>query len=127
MNLLAIDYGIKNIGLAINNGTDIAFPFNTLLNTDNLIEEIKDICEEENIEKIILGLPTKRDRTEGDLAKKIKEFAIQLKEVKLDVILEDELLSSSQTKDMMNNYEGKYEKDAIEACVVLQTFLDRDR
>jgi len=125
MNLLAIDYGTKNIGFAINNGTDIAFPFKTLPNNDNIIEEIKDICDEENIERVVLGTPTKRDRSEGDLAEKIKIFSNQLIEVGLDVVLEDELLSSSQTKDMMKNYAGKYEKDAIEATVILQTFLDR--
>jgi putative holliday junction resolvase len=138
MNLLAIDYGTKNIGLAANNGTEIAFPFKVVANNDNAISEIKDICDEEMIEKIVLGMPTKmnskksfspfpRGREEGVLAGEIKDFAKKLKEaVKLEIDLEDELLSSEQAGKMMADYNGKYEKDAIEAAVILQSYMDKN-
>lgn len=138
MNLLGIDYGTKNIGLAINNGTEIAFPFKTVPNTDNALQEIKDACDEEMIDKIVMGMPTKmnpakksspfkRGREEGVLAGEIKEFAKKLKEItKLDIDFEDELLSSEQAGKMMADYGGKYEKDSIEAAVILQTFLDKN-
>ena len=126
MNYLAVDYGTKNIGLAMNNGTEIAFPLRTVLNSENMIGEIKDVCDEEMIDKVVLGMPTKMDRSKGALADEIKEFAEKLKEANLEVEFEDELLSSEQTKKMMEDYKGKYDKDAIEAAVILQSYLDKN-
>lgn len=127
MNLLGIDFGTKNIGLAINNGTEIAFPFRTVENSGEVFNEIKDVCDEEVIDKIVLGKPTKMDRSEGALAGQVKDFAKALKEATgKPVVFEDEILSSEQAGKMMSDYNGKYEKDAIEAAVILQSHLDRD-
>jgi len=127
MNLLGIDYGTKNIGLAINNGTEIAFPFRAVASGDDALGEIKDVCDEENIDKIIIGRPTKMNRTEGALAGEIKEFAAKIKEATgKPVAFEDEIFSSAQAGKMMADYGGKYEKDAIEACVILQSYLDKE-
>jgi len=127
MNYLSIDYGTKNIGLGINNGTEIAFPFKSVVNGEEAISEIKDTCDEEMIEKIVMGMPTKMNRSAGALAGEIKEFAKKLKEeTGLEVDFEDEILSSEQAGKMMADYSGKYEKDAIEACVILQSYLDKN-
>lgn len=138
MNLLGIDFGTKNIGLAINNGTEIAFPFRTMENSGEVLNEIKDVCDEEMIDKIVMGMPTKmnskknlspfpRGREEGVLAGQVKNFAKALKEATgKPVVLEDEILSSEQAGKMMADYGGKYEKDAIEAAVILQSHLDRE-
>lgn len=127
MNLLGIDYGTKNIGLAINNGTEIAFPFRVLENSGGVFDEIKDICDEEMVEKIIIGMPTKMNRKEGALADEIKKFAADLKEaIGKPAAFEDEILSSEQAGKMMADYGGKYEKDAIEAAVILQSYLDKN-
>jgi putative Holliday junction resolvase len=127
MNILSIDYGTKNIGLAINNGTEIAFPFKSIQNSEKAIEEIKDICDEENIGTIIIGKPTKMNRSAGALAGEIKVFAEKIKEASgKSVEFEDEILSSAQVSKMMADYGGKYEKDAIEAAVILQSYLDKN-
>ncbi|MBU1179494.1 Holliday junction resolvase RuvX [Patescibacteria group bacterium] len=127
MNILGIDYGTKNIGLAINNDTEIAFPFRSISAGENAVEEIKDVCDEEMIDEIVLGMPTKMNRSQGTLAEEIKEFAEKLKEeINLPLEFEDELLSSEMTKKMMEDYSGKYDKDAVEAAVILQTFLDKN-
>ncbi|MFC1612375.1 Holliday junction resolvase RuvX [Patescibacteria group bacterium] len=126
MNVLGIDFGTKNIGLAMNNNTEIAFPLKSILNNENIIDEIKDVCDEEGIDKIVLGMPTKMNRSRGVLAEEIEKFAEKLKIANLKVDFEDELLSSEMTEKMMRNYKGKYDKDAIEAAVILQTFLDKN-
>ncbi|MFA5134081.1 MAG: Holliday junction resolvase RuvX [Patescibacteria group bacterium] len=126
MNYLSIDYGTKNVGLAVNNGTEIAFPFKSVPNK-NAISEIFEICDEEMIDRIVVGMPSKMDRTAGALAEEIKAFVENLKEeIKLPVDFEDEILSSEQAGKMMADYSGKYEKDAVEAAVILQTYLDKN-
>lgn len=126
MNLLSIDYGTKNIGLAINNGTEIAFPFKSIFNNEEKIEEIKDACDEEGIDKIVIGMPTKMNRSAGALKDEINGFAEELRSEGLEVEFEDELLSSEQARKTMADYSGKYDKDAIEAAVILQTYLDKN-
>ena len=55
---LAIDYGAKKVGLAIGDTeTRIASPFRILANTPTLLDELNIICQEENINKIVLGVP----------------------------------------------------------------------
>ncbi|PIR66646.1 MAG: Holliday junction resolvase RuvX [Parcubacteria group bacterium CG10_big_fil_rev_8_21_14_0_10_36_14] len=126
MNIISIDYGTKNIGLAMNNDTEIAFPLKSIINNEKAIEEIKDVYDEEMAGKIIIGMPTKMNRTAGALAEEIKAFAEKLKEAGLQIEFEDELLSSEMTKKMMEGYKGKYDKDAVEAAVILQTYLERN-
>jgi putative Holliday junction resolvase len=127
MNLLSIDYGTKNIGLATNNGTEIAFPFSVVENTDSAIGQIADICDEENINTVIIGRPTKMNRAAGVLAEEIKSFAEKIKDAThKPVIFEDEIMSSAMTQKMMADYGGKYQKDAIEAAVILQSYMDRE-
>jgi len=127
MKLLGIDFGTKNIGLAINNGTEIAFPFKSVKNDAKAVTEIKDACDEENIDTIIIGRPTKMNRSAGVLEKEIKIFAEKIKgAASKPMEFEDEILSSEQAKKMMADYSGKYDKDAIEAAVILQSYLDKN-
>jgi len=128
MNLLCIDYGTKNIGLAINNGTGVAIPFRVLGNSEKVLEEIKNLCDGEGVEKIILGKPTKMDRSAGALWQEIKEFAALLKKkTGLPFDFEDEIFSSEAVKKAMAGYKSKYEKDAVEAAIILQGYLDRQK
>lgn len=71
MRYLGIDYGEKNIGLAIcDNNLKIATPFRIVKN----VQEIKKIIQEQKIDKIIIGLP-KGFRGETEQTKKTREFA----------------------------------------------------
>ncbi|TRZ78085.1 Holliday junction resolvase RuvX [bacterium] len=56
--LLAIDYGDKHVGLAISDETrTIAVPYKTLENNEALFDALVKICEDEKIQKIIVGIP----------------------------------------------------------------------
>ena len=77
MNYLGIDFGEKKIGLSLSAG-EIARPFLVLrVKSPELgIAEIKEICEEEEVEKIIVGFPESDKNSE--IAAKIKQFAANL-------------------------------------------------
>ena len=59
MRFLGIDYGTKKIGLALSDESAcFAFPHSILkFTTSQVVRNIKKICDENNVTKIILGRP----------------------------------------------------------------------
>lgn len=105
MKYLGIDYGEKNIGLAIsNNNLKIAVPFGIVKN----IQEIKKIIKTKKINKIIIGLP-KGFRGETAQTKKTREFAKNFKSF--------EFVDERFTSKISQNH-------ASAATIILQSYLD---
>ena len=124
-NYLAIDFGTKRIGLAINKGF-LAEPLKILLNDDRLLIEIKDICEQEKISRIIIGI------SEKDMATRTEKFVENLKQViDLPITFMDETLSSKQVHDKLLQAGAKQKKrqspiDHYAAALILQNWLDEN-
>ncbi|MEK7072454.1 MAG: Holliday junction resolvase RuvX, partial [Patescibacteria group bacterium] len=60
MKLIGIDYGDSKVGLAIGDiESGVATPYGIIRNLglNNVIGEIKKICDRERISKIIIGIP----------------------------------------------------------------------
>ncbi len=130
---LALDYGDKRVGMAVSDyNKEISFPrdFLTYTGTKNLIAQLKKFCQEEDISKIILGLPIQMDGTFGDRAKKTQVFHDKLKEAMPDMPVDffDERLS---TEFAIKNLRGqgikdkdqKGKRDAMSAQIILQNYL----
>lgn len=125
MNILAIDYGQKNIGLAwMQEGLDMVLPFGKIKNEGHKKgnDELVRIIEKENIQKIIIGLPlTLEDGSENMNTKRVRAFGDMLKEkVKLPVEYIDERLSSFEADEMG----GVASRDEKAAMVILQAYKD---
>ena len=120
MKLLAIDYGTKNIGLAVSNknGT-IAFPFAVLQNNLQFLHILKKIIHDEEIEQVIIGVPHYRDDTA--FFKHLQKFIVSLKK-KLMVPIEtyDELLSSQAAKKRLPSKD----RHDVAAQIILEGYLD---
>jgi len=96
---LGIDFGDKRVGIAITDfNKEIAFPrdFLSYKNIDQLVLEIKKLCEENWISKVIIGLPIQMDGTMGDRAEKTKVFGDVLKKGLNDIEIDyfDERLTT---------------------------------
>jgi len=130
MNFLGIDYGEKRVGLATGNDeTKIASPFLILENKgqDFLLEEIKNICEKENVEKIVVGMPLTMASEKGPQAKEISRFVNFLKNnLNTPVETEDERLTSAMVDALMAE-SGVKDRDAVAAMIILQSFFDRKK
>jgi putative Holliday junction resolvase len=136
MRFLGVDYGTKRVGLALSdeNGT-LAFPFTTLLNTKNILEEIEEIIEKENIEELVVGESRDADNSENKINKKIEDFIYKLKEnSQIKIHREKEFFSSFEAHSRMGKEansarQAKFSKttelDSKAAAVILQRFLDR--
>ena len=95
--ILSIDYGEKRIGIAISDPLKMfAIPLITIDNNNLFFTKLKEIIEQYNFVKVVLGYPLKEDGTKTILTDKVEEFKTKLeKQFKIEVIYVDERYSSS--------------------------------
>ena len=98
VRFIGLDLGSKRIGVSIcDERQSIATPFKTIIktNTNDLINELKMIIDENNIGGIIIGNPINMDGTKGRSAQSVSDVASNIsKSIDLPVILWDERLST---------------------------------
>ena len=123
MNILAVDYGTKNIGLArASTGVDVIFPFGIIDNTDRKLgaQKLIEKINKEKIDKVIVGLPLGLDGSENKNTERVRSFVDELKKeinVPFEFITE---IFSSQAGDRMGAGVSRDEKSAM---IILQSYL----
>lgn len=123
MKYLGIDYGSKRVGVAISDESLIfSFPLTVLDTSDNLLDEIKKICDENKIEVIVVGESRDFSFNENDIMKEVHPFISKLKEtIGLPVYLHPEFMTSQEAERL----QGKNEMtDASAAALILKSYLD---
>ena len=76
---LGIDFGIKKSGVSISDSNKlISFPLETI-ETKNLLDYIRQISIDENIEIVVIGKPLKLNNEIHDLEEEIVKFIKSLK------------------------------------------------
>ena len=133
IRIIGLDLGTKRIGVSIcDEKQSIATPFKTLFkkNLNQLINEIKEIVDENDIKAIIIGNPINMDGSEGPSSQSAKDLAKNIsKDITENVTLWDERLSSqgafNLSNDLAINSSKKVEKlDENSAQFILQGVLD---
>ncbi len=130
MKVLAIDYGLKRVGIALGDTElKIAVPKEVVPNDGNLLKRIKELVTQHRISKIVVGLPLTPSGKEGKRAKLVREFVRDLKEHVRDreVILWDERYTTLEAKERLKSSANKKRNreilDAISAQIILEEFL----
>lgn len=130
--VLGLDYGKRRTGIAISDSEQkLAFPRKTFSfkKEETLLSEIKKLCEEEKVEKIIVGLPIGMNGHHTPQTDSTKAFAERLETVvECPIEMLDERLSTLQAeKSLIEKGLKKYsEIDEIAAQMVLQAWLDKN-
>jgi len=130
--IVGLDIGKKRIGIAMSDIMGlIAHPVETISREPekSAIEKIKQICKDNNVKKIVAGLPKNMNNTIGDQAQDCIDFANNFKP-EYEIIYEDERLTSKQAEFILAQTGRKYTKDKKlvdlkSACLILQQYLDR--
>ncbi len=131
--ILAIDYGLKRVGLALSDPLRIfAYPFKTLINDNTFWKELKKVLEEKNVETIILGFPTNEGGSKSHITEQVKKFAENLEQkFKTGVILWDERYTSVMAREKILESVTKKSKrrdkgllDQNSAAIMLQEYLN---
>ena len=131
--LIGIDPGGKRIGIALSDENKIvATPYTTIIkeNYRDLVDQIKKIVKEYDIDGIVIGNPINMDGTEGPSSQSAKDLAKNLsKDITENITLWDERLSSqgafNLSNDLAINSSKKARKlDENSAQFILQGILD---
>ena len=131
--LIGIDPGGKRIGIALSDENKIvATPYTTIIkeNYRDLVDQIKKIVKEYDIDGIVIGNPINMDGTEGPSSQSAKDLAKNLsKDITENITLWDERLSSQGafklSNDLSINSSKKVKKlDENSAQFILQGVLD---
>ena len=131
--LIGIDPGGKRIGIALSDENKIvATPYTTIIkeNYRDLVDQIKKIVKEYDIDGIVIGNPINMDGTEGPSSQSAKDLAKNLsKDITENITLWDERLSSqgafNLSSDLAANSSKKAKKlDENSAQFILQGVLD---
>ena len=119
---LSIDFGLKYIGTAISDTSNIiAKPFGTFTE-DKIFKELNNILISENICGLILGKPYHLDGSESEMSRKVIDFSEKIEKITaIPILLLDERLSSKPYKSAKNI--SKISIHEKSACLILDDFL----
>ena len=131
---LGIDFGERRVGLAISDRLNlIASPYKTIQydSEGDLINKIKKIVFEKEIEIFVLGLPLNMKGVDTTQTKKVRKFKKYLSTLSLPIIYEDERFSSILARNslVLQNVKtghNKAEIDRTAAAIILQQYLDKN-
>lgn len=136
MRYLGLDLGTKTLGVSVSDTTlTIASSLKIIRFSDSDYDdafiELKEIIDEYEIGKIILGLPKNMNNTigeRGEIALKFKEKLIEW--FGITVEMQDERLTTVEATNYlleadMSRKKRKKNIDKIAANIILQTYLDK--
>ena len=135
MRILGLDYGDKNIGVALSDPTMIlAYGLETIRRKDKLsvkksVNRIGELIKEYEVDLVILGYPKNMDNSEGFRCKETVLFKERLERnfKKIPILLWDERLSSvGGTRNILHLTDKKQKNiiDEVSAVFILQGYLD---
>ncbi|MCX6639224.1 MAG: Holliday junction resolvase RuvX [bacterium] len=130
LNLLAIDYGKRRVGLAVcSAGSTIAFGLTTLTikGFNDLIAQLKPILDERQVQRVVVGIPLTLSDRPGTIIGDIVYLKQRLQNDGYPVELVDEALSSRRAMNLLNlrgRQSSKTDLDRTAAALILQEYLD---
>lgn len=119
MKIIAVDFGVKRIGLAKwGSGANVVLPFGVANDLNELIDKIK----VENFDKIVIGLPLGLNGHGNKNVERVKDFGKKLKQkINLPIEFIDERFSSQEADRMC----GGVSRDEKSAMVILNTYIEK--
>lgn len=129
--VMALDIGTKRIGIALSDYLLILANGHSYISRqpeEGALQKIDKIAKENNVKKIVIGLPLNMDNSLGSQAEDCKSFARKINGY--EIIFEDERLTSDTAEENLRNKKIDFRKDKglvdIEsACIILEQYLAR--
>ncbi|HEX78709.1 MAG TPA: Holliday junction resolvase RuvX [Dehalococcoidia bacterium] len=136
MRYMGLDIGDRWIGVAISDPSGIlASPLTIIKRKQEAadIEAIGDIIKQNDIGRVIVGLPRSLNGSLGRQAEKVQQFTDNLRlHILIPVEFRDERLTTVSARSLMQETvprkkRQKARDDAIAAAIILQGFLDEEQ
>ena len=123
-NLLGIDYGERYIGIAIKL-EEVNIPYGHKIldtKTNNIYEELEEIIDKKNINKIVIGYPIGLNTSETRMSNSVDEFIENiLKKYNIPI----EKIDERMTSKLINTNKNK-RIDDLSAVQILETYIKND-
>jgi putative Holliday junction resolvase len=130
---IAIDFGLKRTGLAITDSSNIIASPLTTIDSAILIDYVKKLTSQENIDTIILGEPKRLNNEDTHISENVRLLfqVLQSSFPEISVILIDERFTSKMAAQSMHvmgmkkkQFMDKRLVDQISATLILQSYLN---
>lgn len=135
MRYLGLDLGTTSLGVAISDKTNTLVSPLTLIkfkreDYNEALNKLMEIIKDKNISKVVLGLPKNMDNSLGFAAQRSLNFKKILESENVEVILEDERLTTVEAINIMKNnglkrINEQNKTDVLSAVLILESYLKR--
>ena len=135
MRYLGLDLGTTSLGVAISDKTNTLVSPLTLIkfkkeDYNDALNKLMEIIKEKNISKVVLGLPKNMDNSLGFAAQRRLKKKKILQSENVEVILEDERLTTVEAINIMKNnglkrINEQNKTDVLSAVLILESYLKR--
>ena len=130
--IVCLDIGDVRIGVAVSDPTGtIASPVEVIrrVGWGPDTRKIREICDRYETVRVLSGLPLNMDGSEGFQAKKVRDFCGQLEKAGLQVVFQDERLSTVTAEDALlegdlSRSSRKNNVDKVAAAIILRQWLE---
>lgn len=131
--LLSIDYGKKRTGIAVSDPLQIIANGLTTVETSKLFDFLDEYIRKEDVERIIVGLPTQMNNEPSENMKRVEPFVNRLRKLHPDIPVEyyDERFTSRMAQQTMidaglkkKDRQRKELVDEISATILLQGYME---
>ena len=130
MKYIAIDLGLKRVGLAYSAYSDIVTPLPAVIrkNRNQASSDVKKVLDEWEVEAVVVGIPL-GGSSEAEMKRRIEHF-MNLVDFKGKIFYQDEAGSSLEAENMIKGkikYIRDGRVDSISAKIILERFLLKNK
>jgi len=130
--VIGLDHGSRRIGVAVGDteaGIAFARPALRTRSAAAGVEAVRRLADDEGAVRVVIGLPYRMDGSEGRQAAIVRAFGERLGRIGLEVVYEDERLSSWAAGEGLSEAGRRLPRDSgvidsAAACLILQQYLD---
>lgn len=130
-SIIGLDIGSVRIGVSVANlAIKIAIPFTTIEVDGSEVEQIAKIILDQDADKLVIGYPRNQSGETTKQTESVEKFADQLKDMDVEIVFQDESLTSVMAEERLNSRGGKFTKGDIDseaAAIILQDYLEVNR
>lgn len=123
---IAIDLGLKRIGLALSYGNGLVTPLSAIerRNRNQAANDVKKVLNEYEATTVVIGIPM-GSTTEDEMRRRVAHF-MNLVEFGGEIAYQDEAHSSQEAEELMKG-EIRYKRDgridSLSAKIILERYL----
>ena len=124
--IIAIDLGLKRIGLALSYGNGLVTPLSAIerKNRNQAANDVKKVLNEYEATTVVIGIPM-GSTTEDEMRRRVAHF-MNLVEFSGEIAYQDEAHSSQEAEELMKG-EIRYKRDgridSLSAKIILERYL----